>query len=147
VACGVRTVALWPCSRAMGRRNAQEPESHPASVLAGVRHPETKKRPAPVGAGLFEWCSGGDLLSHEASLAVPSARRGLTSGFGMGPGVSLSLWPPGTLSSYQPGPLFPLRAGAWFPAVTWEPHSERVAISSEMKIVVSQALGLLVPVS
>jgi hypothetical protein len=37
---------------------------------------------------------GGVLLSHEASLAVPSALEGLTSGFGMGPGVSPSLWPP-----------------------------------------------------
>jgi hypothetical protein len=26
--------------------------------------------------------------------AVPSALRGLASGFGMGPGVSLSLWSP-----------------------------------------------------
>jgi hypothetical protein len=49
-------------------------------------------------------CSGGVLLSREASLAVPSALRGLTSGFGMGPGVSPSLWPPGTLSSYRPLP-------------------------------------------
>ena len=37
---------------------------------------------------------GGVLLSHEASLAVPSALEGLTAGFGMGPGVSPSLWPP-----------------------------------------------------
>ncbi len=37
---------------------------------------------------------GGVLLSREASLAVPSALRGLTSGFGMGPGVSPSQWPP-----------------------------------------------------
>ena len=37
---------------------------------------------------------GGVLLSHEASLAVPSALAGLTSGFGMGPGVSPPLWPP-----------------------------------------------------
>ena len=28
---------------------------------------------------------GGDLLSHPASRAVPSALEGLTSGFGMGP--------------------------------------------------------------
>ena len=42
-------------------------------------------------------CSGGVLLSREASLAVPSALKGLTSGFGMGPGVSPSLWPPGTV--------------------------------------------------
>ena len=34
------------------------------------------------------------LLSHTIASAVPSALRGLASGFGMGPGVSLSLWPP-----------------------------------------------------
>lgn len=34
---------------------------------------------------------GGDLLSHTVPSAVPSALRGLTSGFGMGPGVTLSL--------------------------------------------------------
>jgi hypothetical protein len=38
--------------------------------------------------------SGGVLLSHPVSGAVPSALRGLASGFGMLPGVSLSLWPP-----------------------------------------------------
>ena len=38
--------------------------------------------------------SGGVLLSHTVSSAVPSALKGLASGFGMGPGVSLSLWPP-----------------------------------------------------
>ncbi len=32
--------------------------------------------------------SGGVLLSHNLSVAVPSALKGLTSGFGMGPGVS-----------------------------------------------------------
>ena len=32
---------------------------------------------------------GGDLLSHNLPVAVPSARTGLASGFGMGPGVSL----------------------------------------------------------
>jgi hypothetical protein len=34
---------------------------------------------------------GGVLLSHEVSLAVPSALVGLASGFGMGPGVSRPL--------------------------------------------------------
>jgi hypothetical protein len=43
---------------------------------------------------LFIMMSGGDLLSHKVPLAVPSTLRGLASGFGMGPGVSLSLWPP-----------------------------------------------------
>jgi hypothetical protein len=37
---------------------------------------------------------GGVLLSHSLSVAVPLALAGLTSGFGMGPGVSLPLWPP-----------------------------------------------------
>ena len=39
----------------------------------------------------WQWCSGGDLLSHTLAGAVPSALGGLASGFGMGPGVSLSL--------------------------------------------------------
>src|SRR4051794_30523398 len=42
----------------------------------------------------FEWLSGGVLLSHPVPGAVPSALRGLASGFGMDPGVSLSPWPP-----------------------------------------------------
>ena len=38
---------------------------------------------------------GSDLLSHKATLAVPSAVEGLTSVFGMGTGVTPLLWPPG----------------------------------------------------
>ena len=38
--------------------------------------------------------SGGVLFSRGRGVAVPLALAGLTSGFGMGPGVSLSLWPP-----------------------------------------------------
>ena len=41
-----------------------------------------------------ECLSGGVLLSHTVAGAVPSALKGLASGFGMGPGVSPSLWPP-----------------------------------------------------
>ena len=37
---------------------------------------------------------GDDLLSHQVSLAVPSALRSLTSVFGMGTGVASSLWSP-----------------------------------------------------
>ena len=37
---------------------------------------------------LSQCLSGGVLLSHNLSVAVPSALKGLTSGFGMGPGVS-----------------------------------------------------------
>ena len=43
---------------------------------------------------LAEFLSGDVLLSHAVARAVPSALRGLASGFGMGPGVSLSLWSP-----------------------------------------------------
>ena len=38
--------------------------------------------------------SGDVLLSHDLPGAVPSALKGLTSGFGMEPGISPSLWPP-----------------------------------------------------
>ena len=44
--------------------------------------------------GLYERMSGDVLLSHKLTRAVPSALKGLTSGFGMEPGVSLSPWPP-----------------------------------------------------
>ena len=46
-----------------------------------------------MGAPL-EIMSGSVLLSHTISSAVPSALKGLASGFGMEPGVSLSLWLP-----------------------------------------------------
>ena len=46
----------------------------------------TRKR-----VGVIEKMSGGDLLSHAVSRAVPSAQMGLASGFGMEPGVSPTL--------------------------------------------------------
>ncbi len=52
-----------------------------------------KRRKAPtaeVGAFL-ESMFGCVLLSHTVTSAVPSALKGLASGFGMGPGVSPSL--------------------------------------------------------
>ena len=48
------------------------------------------------GDGCFCVVGGGVLLSHTLAGAVPLALAGLASGFGMGPGVSLSLWPPPT---------------------------------------------------
>ena len=44
-----------------------------------------------VWSFLYMFMSGGVLLSHTVPGAVPSALKGLTSGFGMGPGVSPSL--------------------------------------------------------
>ena len=48
-----------------------------AATLTGGRH--------------REMMSGDVLLSHTVTSAVPSAQSGLASGFGMGPGVSLTL--------------------------------------------------------
>ena len=49
----------------------------------------------------YHLCSGSVLLSHTIPHAVPSALEGLTTGFGMGPGVSLPLWPPENLKTIQ----------------------------------------------
>src|ERR1700730_15390709 len=64
-----------------------------AGGKGGLGRNAEKADPYGDRPSLEEMC-GGVLLSREASLAVPSALRGLTSGFGMGPGVSPSLWPP-----------------------------------------------------
>ena len=82
--------------------------------------------PAPCGDGVW---SGGLLLSHTLPRAVPSALEGLTSGFGMGPGVSLPPWPPArslTPGGGAPWSGFPVRVSRttqWTraPAVTGPP--------------------------
>src|SRR5207344_1272532 len=78
-------------------------------------------------------CLGSDLLSHSVSRAVPSALEGLTSGFGMGPGVPPPPWPP------KPGVRYRtiLRA---------QPSSNLENRDSEREQR-SQVLGLLVRVS
>ena len=48
----------------------------------------TKEEDRPQPKAVLSKSLGGDLLSHPVSRAVPSALEGLTSGFGMGPGVS-----------------------------------------------------------
>ena len=52
------------------------------------------KSPAPYGCGALQSKSGDVLLSQEAYLQVPSALTSLTTVFGMGTGVTSSLWPP-----------------------------------------------------
>ena len=79
----------------------------PPTLLQGLRrfrrvsghssapaYPDKAMRAITAVMALIERMSGGVLLSHPVSRAVPSAQRGLASGFGMGPGVSPSLWPP-----------------------------------------------------
>ena len=73
--------------------------------------------------------SGDVLLSHAVTRAVPSALKGLTSGFGMEPGVSHSPWSP---KLYGDVSVVPDRISG---TTQWTRSS-----------FVRQALGLLVPV-
>jgi hypothetical protein len=86
--------------------------------------------------------SGDVLLSHAVARAVPSALRGLASGFGMGPGVSLSLWSPKLYGDMV------RTAAETAGTVPRELHSGR---DDERKrsprLCLWQVLGLLVPVS
>ncbi len=59
---------------------------------------------------LVEVVSGDVLLSHAVARAVPSALRGLASGFGMGPGVSLSLWSPKLYGDIGPSAVDPIHS-------------------------------------
>lgn len=65
----------------------------------GVIHPHTFLPPKKGGKSIKY--SGSVLLSRTIPRAVPSALEGLTTGFGMGPGVSLPLWPPENLKTIQ----------------------------------------------
>src|SRR5699024_9696839 len=56
---------------------------------------DRRKSPDPLGIRAYsEGVFGGDLRSHPLPGTIPTALAGLASGFGMGPGVSLPLWPP-----------------------------------------------------
>ena len=65
-----------------------------ASSIRRVKMGRNGSRATSEEVALRKDMSGGVLLSHSLSVAVPSALKGLTSGFGMGPGISPSLWPP-----------------------------------------------------
>ena len=58
---------------------------------------------SPLVAGSYKWAfrinPGNDLVSHAVAHAVPSAQRGLTSVFGMGTGVTLSVRSPETFET------------------------------------------------
>jgi hypothetical protein len=70
-------------------------DAHPTRQQTNGPTDKNKKPGTVTGSG-FEKFFGGDLLSHTASRAVPSALKGLTSVFGMGTGVSPSPLPPKT---------------------------------------------------
>ena len=65
--------------------------------------------------------AGGALVSHRVAPAVPSALAGLTSGFGMGPGVPRPPWPPAPGGRCGAGCV--RRGGAR--KAPWGPHSAR----------------------
>ena len=82
--------------------------------------------------------SGDVLLSHNLPVAVPSALKGLTSGFGMEPGISLSLWPP---------KLYGVMQKPWIlERIFTAPDRNSGATQWTRNIFEGQALGLLVPV-
>src|ERR1019366_4611577 len=87
--------------------------------------------------------SGGVLLSHAVPRAVPSALKSLTSGFGMGPGVSPSPWPPKLYGDVRSPPAPDTRPAPTRPTAPREPHSGR----THNLRVEAKPLGLLVPVS
>ena len=88
--------------------------------------------------------SGGVLLSHAVPRAVPSALKGLTSGFGMEPGVSPSPWPPKHYGDVRTAPArtsVPARHG------TDRTSGTAQWTRNNTKNVEAKPLGLLVPVS
>src|SRR5690242_21155302 len=92
--------------------------------------------------------SGDVLLSHTVTSAVPSALRGLASGFGMGPGVSLSLWSPklyGDIGLRHATAESAARGDRTSGTAQWT-RSKRVG-EAHTAIGMWQVLGLLVPVS
>src|SRR5690625_2734565 len=111
--------------------------------------PCTHVRPvAPMNGatGLTDGCvSGGVLLSHPVSGAVPSALKGLASGFGMGPGVSRFAVTAGQHLCENHAPVLPPLFGVGL-VVSREPYSGCVTYSV-VSVGCGQVLGLLVPVS
>ncbi len=80
------SILAKPAVRFPGLRSLKRP--------ATGRDGDAKNARKPAGngsGGLYGLDPGGDLLSHTAARAVPSAQRGLTSVFGMGTGVTPSV--------------------------------------------------------
>ena len=74
-------------SRSAAPKTAPKRKKGPEALFSWSRL--APARPAQRAPG-----AGGALVSHRVAPAVPSALAGLTSGFGMGPGVPPPPWPP-----------------------------------------------------
>ena len=81
-------------------------------IMLRLGSPKTTKSATRSGGALHSINSGSVLLSQGISPQVPSALRGLTSVFGMGTGVTLSLWPPETCCQFGCTPKTPEQARA-----------------------------------
>ena len=92
---------LWPAERVKIPRAGllrivrASLEPGPAHRAKEKQDEKLKKKGPPVGGPFQENDPGNVLLSHAVAHAVPSALRGLTTVFGMGTGVTPSLWSPG----------------------------------------------------
>ena len=64
-------------------------------------HFAEKQKPRRAFRLLGVFIPGDDLVSHTVARAVPSALRGLTSVFGMGTGVALSVGSPENRFNFQ----------------------------------------------
>src|SRR6202035_1616358 len=71
--------------------------SRPVEHRPGITKPARSRRRSRLQAK--EKDLGDDLLSQTVASLVPSAQTGLTAVFGMGTGVSPSLWSPKSFSS------------------------------------------------
>jgi hypothetical protein len=67
------------------------PDGAGRKAVAELPHSKNKKAVLIAQDGLFYFNPGDDLRSHTVTRAVSSARRGLTSVFGMGTGVTLAV--------------------------------------------------------
>src|SRR6201996_8393429 len=84
----------------------------------------------------FDANAGDYLISHTLSRAVPSARRGLTSVFGMGTGVTLAVCSPASLGAALGG-RFPAAISLHTRAVsprneTWQTGATKLAFKNEL---------------
>ena len=96
-----RYVASFPVKQQRGGATApppHRPPGHAAGQANRTSRParwihrlNQQKAPTLLEPPTSQVKSGGDLLSHTLTSAVPSAQWALASGFGMGPGVSPTL--------------------------------------------------------
>ena len=89
-----------PCGRA--ELELKQPARGGSSNPSTANRAQKEKGPLRLQRPFSNNGPGDALLSRAVSHAVPSALRGLTAVFGMGTGVALSLWSPGTGQKMKP---------------------------------------------